>query len=172
MLYVSRVSSASGGHAAEEHLPGNLRRIREHRGMSQSALAAAMSERGWPWHQQTVYKIENGKQMPGLGEVTDLADILRITVDRLTWTGPEVNAAELVSHAIGNLREAWNEVADAVARLHAATAGAKHTLAESEESPYRRVQDARRGLEEEMAGATLKAAVAEGTARWNEEAHG
>lgn len=131
-----------------------------------------MSERNWPWHQQTVYKVENGKQAVGLGEATDLADILRVPVDRLTWSGPEANAVEQVHHASGNLRQAWNETADAVARLHAAQAGADRALAESRDSPYRRVQEARRGLAEEITDAELGAAIAEGAVRWKREARG
>lgn len=150
----------------------NLRRLREHREMSQADLAHAMAARGWQWHQATVYKVEHAERRTEGIEARDLADILRVTIDRLFWAGPEVNAAELVNHAIGNLREAWNEVADATARLHAARAGAEHTLAESEKSPYRMVQDARRGLEEDLADATLDSAVTEGAARWEQEARG
>jgi hypothetical protein len=72
----------------------------------------------------------------------------------------------MVHNTIGNLRLSWSRVADAVAELRAAQFSADRTLKESHDSPYQRVQDARRGLEEEMADAGLDDAIAEGEARW------
>ena len=162
----------SGGHAAEQHLPENLRVLRERKGMSQASLAQAMSERGWPWHQQTVYKIENGKQGVGFGEAADLAGIFGVTTDRFTWTGPETLAATLLANAAGTLRQSWREAADAVARLHAARATAGRLIAEHRDSSYPRVRDAARGLADELGDTALEGALAEGGDLWQRTAAG
>jgi transcriptional regulator with XRE-family HTH domain len=164
------VSAVSGGHAAEQYLPENLRALRERQGVSQAALAEAMSHQGWPWHQQTVYKVENGKQGVGFGEATDLAAILGVSADRLTWSGPEANEAALVDRATAILRQSWEEAAGAIVRLHAARAGADRTLGHSEDSKYARVREACGDLRNELDAATLDAAVDEGMARWEQEA--
>lgn len=151
---------------SEEWFAANLRAVRESKGLSQTWLADEMSGRGWPWRQQTVARIENGQRTVRLGEAKTVADILRVPLDRLTWSGPEVTATTMVHNTIGNLRLSWSRVADAVAELRAAQFSADRTLKESHDSPYQRVQDARRGLEEEMADAGLDDAIAEGEARW------
>lgn len=166
------VNATSGGHAAEQYLPENLRRLRERKGLSQAVLAKAMAERGWPWHQQTVYKIENGRQGIGLGEATDLASILGVSTDRLTWSGPEANETAFVDRATAVLHQSWNEVADAVARLRGAVNGARRTLDGSRDSKYQHVQEACADLEAELDNSTLESAIDEGNARWQEHREG
>lgn len=165
-------SPASSGHAAEEYLPENVRRLREHKGLPQSALAKAMSDRGWSWHQQTVYRVENGKQGVSLGEATDLAEILGVPPGRLTWAGPEASEAALVDRAAAILHQSWNELADSAARLHAARDGAGRAIARSEGSEYGRVRETCAGLRAEHEHSTVKSALAEGWARWEREAAG
>jgi len=46
--------------------------------MSQYALAREMEDRGWPWRQQTVARLETGQRMVRLGEAATLARMLRI----------------------------------------------------------------------------------------------
>lgn len=134
--------------------------------MSQAALARAMSERGWPWHQQTAYKVENGKQGIGLGEVTDLAAILGVTTDRFTWLPAEANEAAFVREITAILRREGHEAANAVARLHAAISRGRSVLASSRDSKYERVREACADLETELEVSTLEAVVAEGAYRY------
>jgi transcriptional regulator with XRE-family HTH domain len=155
------MAETSGGHAAESYLPENLRALRGRKGISQAAVADAMRDRGWPWHQTTVHRIESGQQMPGFGETVDLAHVLGVTTDRLTWSGPEAAESGEVAIVHGRLREAWRETAAAAARLHAARSGAERTIAERQGSAYARVRDAARGLAEELEGATLETALGE-----------
>ena len=71
--------------SANERLGTNVRALRERKGISQAKLAELMTERGWPWHQSTVYRVESGKQTVGFSEAVDLAEILRTSLDRFTW---------------------------------------------------------------------------------------
>src|SRR3974390_3268705 len=61
---------------AEELFGMNLRILRERAGISQSALAAAMTKQGISWHQQTVGRVEAGQQSVRFHEARQLAAIL------------------------------------------------------------------------------------------------
>jgi hypothetical protein len=61
---------------------GNLAEIRDDR--SQQWVADAMRERGWKWSQATVWSVEKGERPLKLWEAEDLADILEVSVSRLT----------------------------------------------------------------------------------------
>lgn len=166
------MAETSGGHAAESYLPENLRALRERKGMSQAALAKAMQERGWLWHQTTVVRIEAGRQSLGFGETVDVAYILGVTTDRLTWAGPEASESALVAGAHGRLREAHRETADAAARLNAARSAAERTVEERAASKYSRVRDAARALAEELGSATLETALGEAEELWRRTERG
>jgi transcriptional regulator with XRE-family HTH domain len=157
---------------AERRFGVNLRSLREACGMSQVKFAEEMTARGWPWHQQTVTRVEAGRRMVRWGEAHAAADILRVTTDRFTWATPEAAAVTLMSGTMGRLREAWREVADSAARLHAATAAAEQSIAKNQDSKYEKVRDSARGLGEELEGATLEAALAEAEALWQRTKRG
>jgi transcriptional regulator with XRE-family HTH domain len=150
----------------------NLRAARERREVSQEGLARAMTERGHSWYASTVYKTEHGERTVGFHEAEDLAAILRVTTDRFTWAGPEATAVMLMSGTTGRLREAWREVADSAARLHAARSAAERSVTENRDSRYGRVRDSARGLAEELEGATLDGALAEAEALWQRTKRG
>lgn len=61
-------------------LGSRLRELRAARHMSQTALAGAMTRRGFRWYQQTVHRIEHGRQEPAFAEVAALADIFGVQV--------------------------------------------------------------------------------------------
>lgn len=60
----------------ERFFASNLRTFRELRGFSQTALAQAMTDRGYPYRQQTVARIESGSRAIRLGEAVALTEIL------------------------------------------------------------------------------------------------
>jgi hypothetical protein len=64
--------------------------------MSRAALAQEMLERGWPWRQQTVARLENGHRMVRFGEATALATILRAPLDHFIRRSREAAAAEKI----------------------------------------------------------------------------
>lgn len=77
--------------SADETFGANLRTLRERNEMSQPELARRMVERGWPWHQSTVYRTESGRQPLKLGEAVDLAQILGVSMDRLAGIAPDIS---------------------------------------------------------------------------------
>ena len=81
---------------ADERFAANVREQRELKKMSQGELARRMAERGFPYYQQTVRRIEDGRRKVSVGEATALASILGTTVERLTWPGQAATAAALL----------------------------------------------------------------------------
>ncbi|MBF6330258.1 helix-turn-helix domain-containing protein [Nocardia transvalensis] len=82
--------------SAEEVFASNLKTLRGDTGLSQEALAEQMSERGFKWHQATVYKIENGSRQVQLGEAKAVAAILGVPLDRLTDDTDSVQAVSKI----------------------------------------------------------------------------
>lgn len=153
--------------AADRFVPENIRVHRERRDMSRSTVAEAMRmRRGHKWHPNTVARIEAGERRVNVGELADIAAILGTTMDRLLWP-PEENAGEaLAVRAIGGLREAADEAAWSVARLHTARAAAGRAAAQAARSKYQSVRDLAAEVSRELDGATLEIVLADAVARW------
>lgn len=160
------MSLISDGHAAEQNLAANLRRIRAEKRISQARLAQAMTDRGWAWHQQTVTKIEAGKQSLGHGEVTDVAAILGVSVDRLSWPAEEEAATTAVEDAAGTLGQRWHLLAEAVEGLLRARAGAGRQITLARETKYPRAIEAAAELESRLGEKTPDSAIARGVDRY------
>jgi transcriptional regulator with XRE-family HTH domain len=152
----------------DHRLASNLRALRERKGWSQSALADAMAERGIPWHQQTVTRIEAGQQQVRFGELMALAAVLETSLDRFTWTSPEAGATEYVYSAGTRVRREAEKVSDSVFRLLLALGGAERALAATEDSEYPRVQEARTDTDERVKMYGLDEAIDEGIRRYEE----
>ena len=153
---------------ADQRLAANLRTLRERKGWSQSALAQAMTERGIPWHQQTVTRIEAGQQQVRFGELMALAAVLETSLDRFTWTSPEAGATEYVYSAGTRVVRLAETVSDSVFHLLLALAAAERTLEMTKDSEYPRVQEARRDTADRVEMYDLDAAVDEGIRRYEE----
>lgn len=156
---------ADARESADENLAGNLRVLREGAGMSQKALATAMAERGWPWHQSTVYRVESGHQVVKFAEAVDLAAILKTSLDRLTWSSAEANRVQFVYAAGTEVRLSAEKVSAAVHRLLAAVSRAERVAAEAAGSTSKRVQAAREDTIARLEDFGLDEAVAEGIRR-------
>ena len=102
---------------ADERFAVNVREERERQGKSQADIAKLMRERGWPYHPQTVQRIEAGHRKVSVGEAEALARILRTTVDRLTWPGRAASAAGFLDMTIGHANSYWEQVAAGTASL-------------------------------------------------------
>jgi transcriptional regulator with XRE-family HTH domain len=111
--------------------------MREQQGMSQRALADAMTLRGFPWVQQTVAKAESGRQALRLREAEALARILETTLDRFTWATAEVSVADHLGALGFAVQAGYEELARTVVHLLAAAALAEReaTAALADESP-------------------------------------
>jgi len=154
--------------ALNERLAHNLRALRERAGMSQRDLAEAMTERGRPWHQSTVYRVESGKQELSFAEVYALAAILDTSTDRFTWSSPEATATEMVYAAGARLRQRYEQVAEAVHRLLAGQETAWRILAEHEGSGWPRADEAIEDVRARTRDYSLDYAIAEGVRRHEE----
>lgn len=69
--------------ADEDNFAANLRSLRDTVGLTQSALAKLMSQRGFRWHQATVYKIESGERQIQLSEAREVAQILGVSMEQM-----------------------------------------------------------------------------------------
>lgn len=158
------------GMTPDERISANVRALREQRGLSQAELAKLMSERRHPWHQSTVTRVEQGTQQLKAAELVDLAVILKTSLDRFTWTQPEVSATEYIYSAGTRVVRSADDVAKAVHRLLADIAAAERTLAMTEDTPYPRAQEARRDTAIRLKTYTLDYAVGEGIRSYEERA--
>lgn len=143
-----------------ETLGANVRYLREHASVSQTELARRMAERGWPWHQATVYRVETGKQPVRFDEALDLADLLGVTLDRLTWAIGESAEEELATFAITSLRERMQEAAVAIARLRVARVVAESRAKAAADSDYPHIRELANGIEQDAQAADLDALLA------------
>jgi transcriptional regulator with XRE-family HTH domain len=109
-------------HGAERHFAANLRATREDRGLSQAELARRMAEKGWPWHQQTVGRVEAAQRVVRLGEAKDLASILETTVDALGEPTTENGIVRALLGASTAARKAWQQQAEGTLALQGALA--------------------------------------------------
>ena len=143
-----------------------MRSLREACGMSQVKLAEEMAARGWPWHQQTVTRVETGRRMVRWGEVLAAADILGVTTDRFRWETAEGHGVHQAAEATARLYEAFRLASDGILRLHAARSVAGKRLAEARGSRYQRVRDAAEELAGMLGQTTLEYAAGDAKARF------
>ena len=154
--------------SANERLGANVRVLRERKDMSQAELARLMTERGWPWHQSTVYRVESGKQTVSFDEAVDLAAILQTSLDRFTWTQPEAGATEYVYAAGTRVVRTSEDVAVAVHMLLSALATAERVVETTKDSKYPRVHEAREDTIHRIENYGLDVSVTEGIRRYEE----
>lgn len=146
----------------------NVKALRKRAGMSQADLAKRMAERGWPWHQNTVYRIENGGQAVRLFEAAAVAAVLQTSIDRLLWPTPEASATEHVTAAGTKVRTQYEAVAEAVQRMLLDVRYAERALAETKGNTSERVQEARRDTAGRLTEYGVQQAIDEGVRRYAE----
>lgn len=112
----------------DRRLAEALRSLRERAGMSQSALAAAMAERGHLWHQQTVGRAEAGQQQIRFAEAVALARIFGVALERFTWASGDANAIDWLDMHADRLRGCFSDTARAVAAQISAGELAKRSI--------------------------------------------
>jgi hypothetical protein len=99
----------------EQRFAANLREARGT--MSQYTLAREMQDRGWPWRQQTVARVETGQRMVRLGEATAIAEILQVPLDMLILPRGENRDAELLTEWSRGAQTAFAQIMSAAAEL-------------------------------------------------------
>ena len=159
---------------ADERFAVRIREERERRHWSQAEVAKQMTERGWPYHPQTVQRNEAGHRKVTVGEGKALAEIFGTTVDRLTWPGKEASAAGLLTMFTVRAEEAWQQVASWASTLQHAQRQLRSTLASVERDGYFGSDEIRRYAEEARyaLGLTAESAVTEAGRSEEEEPDG
>lgn len=122
--------------AEDRNLAGNVRDLRERLGISQGELARRMADLGWPWHQQTTRRVEDGSRKVSAGEAAALARILGTSVTRLMMAGRQASLAYLLDSFTGRAHEAYGQVAAWTAQLQAARGHLARTAREAKASPW------------------------------------
>lgn len=109
----------------------NMQRLRKKAKLSQTELAELMTERGRPWHQNTVSRVELGKQeLDSIGDVNALQTILGVGIldGTALALGREADAwernyvAKEATQEIGTIKARLEELGSAVGRLEDALA--------------------------------------------------
>lgn len=98
----------------EEAFAGNLRRLRELAGWSQSELARRAAAEGLAFHQQTVQRIERGERPVRLNEAMVLVEIVGSDLEQMLEPVNEEMAASELIEAARTVAERVNSFDDAV----------------------------------------------------------
>jgi hypothetical protein len=146
----------------DEAFAVNLRRRRQLQEVSQGELARRMMERGFPFYQQTIRRIEDHTRKVSVGEGKALAQILDTTLDLLTSPPEEADAVNSVVAAASAVTFHGQGVSRSVAALLAARDHAEKVLRETEGTPWPKVDTLREVLGERMDIYTLELAVEHG----------
>lgn len=91
----------------DEQIGQNIVKLRGDR--SQQWVADRMREKGWKWAQATVWNVEKGERPLRLAEAEDLADILAVRVERMTYSDMRLN----VSIALDKVAGTYQALGDA-----------------------------------------------------------
>ena len=138
--------------AIDQRAAEAVRTLRERDGMSQAGLAAEMAKRGIPWHQQTVGRIEAGRQSLRTAELHALAGIFGVAMERFTWSVGDANAMDWLDVAAERLRNCYADTAHAVTAQISAVRLAKRALEDTEKHTATRVLQARKIVQEAIEG--------------------
>lgn len=137
--------------------------------MSQSALAAEMSDRGHSWHQQTVGRAEEGDRKIEASELADLAGIFGVPLERFFWKSADANAVGWIDLAADRLAHAADDTSNAVTAHLAAVNWARRALDDTAKYDFQRVREAREGLAQTIGElGPVEDAVARGIAAYDE----
>ncbi len=99
-----------------------IRTWRELHGWSQTELAERMQDRGFPFHQATVYKLEDGRRPTRLAEAVALAEVLEVPLTHLIGPdAPERVARFELARAAQRVKDAQHEVEQWQAELDQAS---------------------------------------------------
>lgn len=113
-----------------------LQRYRERAGMSQSELGRRMSDEGYPWHQMTVARTEDGERPVRLDEAVALADILHVGLRALYRPAAPPTGSEEFANLLARATSAEEHVR-----------GARTAFADAQATAVRLKEDAVRARE-------------------------
>lgn len=137
----------SHGEGIDQVFGANLREARTWRGLTQEGVARMMQQRGFDFHQATVYKIESGKRSVSVGESFALAEVLDAPIAELTrsrrdslhseMTRLDLEALKITSR-LRRIREAVQDLDPMVDQLLASARNAETTFGQEDGAVARR----------------------------------
>jgi transcriptional regulator with XRE-family HTH domain len=136
----------------------NLQLHRRAKGYSQSDLAGLLEQRGLPFQQQTILKIEKGARPLRLEEAVVIADILGIELSSLT----EQFGNDTIAAAATEILQRMS----VIARTKKGMEDARERHRQSEEDTLRWIEGATRQLREVEQRLADAGAVKNGDGRW------
>jgi transcriptional regulator with XRE-family HTH domain len=104
---------------ADQRFAENLRFARERAGLSQAALATQMVDLGWPFHQQTIARIEDGRRKVGMGEGDALARAVGSNMLAMIRPHGHARVAWTIISAVRDVRETHRQATQVLCRFNA-----------------------------------------------------
>jgi transcriptional regulator with XRE-family HTH domain len=141
-----------------QRVGANLQLHRKAKGYSQSDLAGLLEQRGLPFQQQTILKIEKGARPLRLEEAVVIADILGIELSSLT----EQFGNDTIAAAATEILQRMS----VIARTKKGMEDARERHRQSEEDTLRWIEGATRQLREVEQRLADAGAVKNGDGRW------
>lgn len=92
---------------------GNMKRMREARGLTQRQLEDSLRRIGVPWAQSVIAKVERGNRCVTVGEAYQLAQFFDVTVEGMCTTGMEERESQ-----ISRIRTELRQMEDAERLAH------------------------------------------------------
>jgi transcriptional regulator with XRE-family HTH domain len=117
----------------DRRFAANFKAARERAKLSGREVAEQMRERGIPWHQQTVVRLESGEQRVRLGEAEALAGIVGSSVDALMRPADLDMAARDILSSAAKVRDSRRKLTDATARFDTDVAWLRRLLDKARE---------------------------------------
>lgn len=155
-------------HPAARQVGENVRLYRERRGISQRALIAAMQERGFTWYQQTVRRIESGRQSLKLEEAGALAAIFGVPVHLFLLPPAETQATDSLYSVRSGIISAHQAVSEGVYALLDAGRAAEHQMRLFTDTDSARVKEAMQDVAAAIGEYDVASAVEDGARRFAE----
>ena len=106
----------------------NVRKLRLARGLNQDQLAARVAERGVPFRQQTIVKIEKGERPLRLREADAVTAALDVDIDALVGGEVAIDWTALLMIHTRDTAQAWDTLLRAAKQLLVAQAQVRHDL--------------------------------------------
>lgn len=106
----------------------NVRKLRQARGLNQDQLAARVAERGVPFRQQTIVKVEKGERPLRLREADAVTAALDVDIDALVGDEVAIDWTALLMLHTRETTQAWDALLRTAKQFLVAQVQVRHDL--------------------------------------------